>query len=131
MSASSSTMSTRLAMPGAMLPAPRLADLEDKGAVRAEAAPRRLGEHPARRLADRLVGQIEGAPVHAEEAPTPQVLEGRHRLLRRQVDEGHDRRRRVGPDREGGDVEGAEPLTDLAKAGEVAGVAAEVEPPVA
>src|SRR5258705_11525379 len=86
------------------LPGAGLADLEDPGAALWEAAPARFGEHAHGWLAERLLGEVEGAPVDADEDGRTEILEGLHRFLGRAVDELHDGRRPVGADGEGGDV---------------------------
>src|SRR5712692_70188 len=108
-------------------PASRFAVLEDPGAIGGDAAPLGLGEHPLRRLVDRLVGEVEGAPVNAEERARPQVNGRPHRLLGRQVDGAHDLGRLVRAYRHRREVEGTEPLAPLGEASEVPGVAAEIE----
>ena len=131
MSGSSSTISTRWAMASRRPPGPRLPDLGDPSPGRVEPPPLELGPHAHRGLVERLLGQVEGAPVDAEPHPRVEIDEGLDRLLRRGVDRLHDLGRGVGPDGERGHVEGAEAPPRLLEAVEVAGVASEVEPPLA
>src|SRR5512136_2246535 len=130
MSGSSSTISTRWAMAWRRSPGPRLPDLEDPGPRRIEPTALELGPHADRGLGERLFGQVEGAPVHAQHHPRVEILEGLHRLLGRGVHRLHDLGGKIGSDRERGHVEWAEAAARLPEAVEVAGVAAEVEPPL-
>src|SRR5207245_11153331 len=57
----------------AILPAARLPQLQDPGALEPHRAAGGLGEHARGRLVERLVREIEGAPVDAEQSPTPEV----------------------------------------------------------
>src|SRR5207302_34868 len=66
-----------------------------------------------RRLVERLFGEIERAPVHRQEAPAVDVGEDLERFLRRRVSRAHHRRRLVRTDRNGGEIERAEPGADL------------------
>src|SRR5260370_671532 len=131
MPGSSSTISTRWAMASPPSPGSRLPDLENPGPGRVELPPLEVGLHAHRGLVERLLGQVEGAPVDAEHYPRVEIDEGLDRLLRRGVDRLHDLGRGVGPDGERGHVEGAEAPPRLLEAVEVAGVASEVEPPLA
>ena len=82
---------------------------------------------PGGRLVVRLAGEREGAPVHAEQAGGAQVQRGLQRLLGRHVHGPGDVARRVGSDRQRGQVERPEPVAGLREVAVVAGVAAEVE----
>src|SRR6266852_9269615 len=53
----------------AILPAARLSNLEDPGAVGADPPVSRLREHAPRRLVQRLVAEVEGPPVNRQQHP--------------------------------------------------------------
>src|SRR5262245_50101320 len=110
MSGSSSTTSTWLAM-APILPTAGLAQLEDPGAIGGNAESARLREHAARRLVERLVGEVEGSPVDAEEDAAPEVDGGLYGLLRGRVDEPHDGGRQVGPDGGRGEIGGPQAVS--------------------
>ena len=92
MSGSSSTTSTRLAMPGPSYQRRVSPISQDPGAIGPEAPARRLRPHALGRLAERLLGEVEGAPVDAQQHARADVLGGLHRLLGRHVHGAHDRR---------------------------------------
>jgi len=83
----------------------------------------------ARRFVRRLVGQIECAVVHRQRGGGAQIDGGLQRLFRIHVHEVHDRRGRVGADRERCEIERSELLADAAEPVEVARVAGVVEAP--
>jgi hypothetical protein len=84
----------------------------------------------ARRLVERLVGELERAPVDAERRARAQVAVREHRLVRVHVLELHEPARLVGADRQQGEVEAAargEARARVGEVGRVAGVAGEVD----
>src|SRR5260370_7768095 len=86
MSVSSSTISTRWPMASRHSPGSRLPDLGDPGPGRVELPPLEGGLHAHRGLVDRLLGQVEGAPVDAEHHPRVEINEALDPLPPRGLD---------------------------------------------
>ena len=85
-----------------------------------------LDFQPFRRLLERLFGKIKRAPVHGQKPLRANVGEDLEGLFGCAMDEPHHIRREIGADRDGGKIEGAQPLPDvLEKWGVVAGIAGE------
>ncbi len=102
---------------------PRFADGQREERVVAQAQGRALACQLARRLVQGLVGQLEGAPVHAERTLGAQVGVDLQRLLDIDVLLLHEPARLVGADGDQRDVEAAVRLSlreALADGGEVA-----------
>ena len=95
---------------------PRLADRQHaENASSAHALRGALFGELARRLVERFVGQLEGAPVHADRALRAEVEVDAHRLGRIDVLLLHEPARLVGADRNQRDVEAAAGRGGLAR----------------
>src|SRR5215472_13074574 len=95
--------------------------------MRIELQTRHLVSDATRGLVVGLARQLVGAPMYPDEVPSADITRCMQRLLRRHVHGLRDDARRVGPDGQRGEVEGAEELPDHLEVRGVAAVTAEVE----
>lgn len=78
---------------------PRLAHAAGDESRRGDSLAREFRGQPQGRLAERLVGQAEGAPMHGDGLAAAGFLKDGHRFLRVEVHRLHEPARRVGTGR--------------------------------
>src|ERR1019366_3686530 len=105
----------------------RLADGRYALGARIEATARPLGVEANRRFVERLVGELERAPVHRNEPARPEINERLHRLFRVHVLLAHEPGGVVRTDGQHRGVDDPGAPADLGEAVEVGGVARMVD----
>src|SRR5262249_31387956 len=100
-----------------------LADVEDPQPLVGELVLGEVAPDALRWLGERLVGELEGAPVHGAERARAELDERVTGVLGVEVLRAHEPARLVGSDGEHRPIDGAEAIADLAKAVEEPGVA--------
>src|SRR5689334_3009789 len=83
-----------------------------------------------RRFLERLVREIEGAPVDAEQRAGFEIDKRLHRFFRREMHKFHHFRWSIGAYAECRDIKGTEPLADFLEECEISRISGEIKPPL-